>query len=102
MNAVVEIAGQQFEVKENDVLTVPLLEGEPGSGVEFNKILLTQNNGDINVGTPTIEGSVKAEILEHGRGDKIIIFHKKRRKGYRKLKGHKQNYTQIKITDINA
>lgn len=100
MYAVVEIAGIQYEVKKNDVINVPLLDGEPGSKVEFDKILLA-DDGDTKLGTPYLAGSVSAKIVEHGKSDKILIFHKKRRKGYSKLNGHRQKFTKIEITDIN-
>lgn len=101
MFAVVEIAGTQFEVQENQKLVVPLLSGEPGDEVEFGNVLLAKNGGDTKVGAPYIEGSVKAKIIEHGKSDKVLVFHKRRRKGYRKLKGHRQNFSEIEITDIN-
>ncbi len=100
MLAIVEIAGTQFEVSKNDVLTVPALQGEPGDTVAFDNILLTKNGEDTVIGTPYLEGNVQAKIIEHGRGDKVLVFHKKRRKGYRKLNGHKQHFTTIEITDI--
>lgn len=100
MFAVVEIAGTQFEVQKNLVLNVPLLPGQPGDTVEFGNILLVGGDGDTQIGTPFIEGNVKAKILEHGKAAKVIVFKKKRRKGYRRLRGHRQKYTQIEITDI--
>lgn len=102
MSVVVEIAGSQYQVKNGDTLTVAKLEGNPGDQVEFTNILLSGEGEDAKIGTPYIEGAVKAEIVEHGRGEKVWVFHKKRRKGYRKLNGHKAWYTQIKITDVNA
>ncbi len=101
MYAVVEIAGTQFEVEQNDILRVPLLDGQPGDSVEFANILMTGDDKGQDVGTPYVEGSVAAKIIEHGKDDKILIFHKKRRKGYRKLNGHRQHYTKIEITNIN-
>ena len=101
MLAVVEIAGTQFEVENNSTYNVPLLEGNPGDTVEFSNILLTENNGDTVIGTPYIAGNVVAKIVSHGKGDKILVFHKKRRKGYRKLNGHRTHYTQIEITNIS-
>lgn len=101
MFAVVEIAGTQYEVQENQKLTVPLLAGNPGDEVKFDNILLAKNGGDTVVGAPYIDGSVTAKIIEHGRAAKILIFHKKRRKGYRKLNGHKQRFTEIEIKNIN-
>ncbi|MBQ6268546.1 MAG: 50S ribosomal protein L21 [Bacteroidetes bacterium] len=102
MLALVEIAGQQIEVEKNTVLNVPHLNGEPGSEVKFeNNILLTEDGGNINVGNPIISGSVTAKILEHGKDEKVLVFHKKRRKGYRKLNGYRSQFTRIEITGIN-
>ena len=101
MLAVVEINGVQFEVQKDIKLNVPYIVGNPGDSFEFNNILLAENNGETRIGAPYLGGSVKATIVEHGRGDKILIFHKKRRKGYRKLNGHRQDFTTIEITDIN-
>ncbi|MFP4370109.1 MAG: 50S ribosomal protein L21 [Bacteroidota bacterium] len=102
MYAVVEIAGQQYELKQNDVLTVSRLQGEPGDTVEFSNILAVHGEGDTKIGAPYVDGSVNATIVEHGRGEKVIVFHKKRRKGYRKLNGHRQHFTKIEVTGINA
>lgn len=101
MYVVVEIAGSQFEVEQNDIIKVPLLNGEPGDSLEFGNILMTGDDNGQDVGSPYIEGSVAAKIIEHGKDDKVLIFHKKRRKGYRKLNGHRQRYTKIEITDVN-
>ncbi len=101
MLAVVEIAGTQFEVEKDSIYNVPLLEGNPGDTVEFSNILLTENNGQTTIGTPYISGNVAAKIISHGKGDKVLVFHKKRRKGHRKLNGHRQHFTQIEITNIN-
>lgn len=100
MSVVVDIAGTQFSVDKSTVLNVPLLQGEPGDMVEFNKILLSESDGNTIVGTPLLDGLVKARIIDHGKDEKIWVFHKKRRKGHRKLNGHRQKYTQIEITDI--
>ena len=100
MFAVVEIAGIQFEVEKGMKLNVPFLEGNPGDKVEFGNILLGGEEGKEKIGTPYIDGNVKATILEHGKGDKVLVFHKKRRKGYRKLNGHRQDFTSIEITDV--
>ena len=78
-----------------------MLEGNPGDTVEFSNILLTENDGATQIGAPYLDGNVTAKIIEHGKGDKILVFHKKRRKGYRKLNGHRQHYTQIEITNIS-
>jgi len=100
MFALVEIAGQQFEVKQNLKLNVPHLSGNPGDKLEFSNIFLTRDGDKINIGTPHINGSVSAKILEHGRDKKILVFHKKRRKGYRKLNGYRSKFTKIQIEDI--
>lgn len=101
MFAVVEIAGMQFEVQPNQKLNVPLLKGNPGDAVEFENVLLAGKDNDTVIGDPYVEGKVTAKIVEHGRGEKVIVFKKKRRKGYRRLKGHKQHYTRIEVTGIN-
>ena len=100
MFAVVEIAAQQFTVRPTDTLTVPLLDAEVGSSVEFANILLGGEESNVMIGSPYVSGSVKATVLAHGKGDKVLVFKKKRRKGYRKLNGHRQQYTQIQINDI--
>lgn len=100
MTAVVEIAGVQFTVHPNDTLNVPLLQGEPGETVSFDNILFAETESESKIGTPYIQGSVEAKIIEHGKGDKVLVFHKNRRKGYRKLNGHRAKYTQIEITNI--
>lgn len=101
MYAIVDIAGQQMKVQKNGKLFVNRLKGEEGSEVEFNKVLLIENDGKIIVGNPVIEGAVvSARIIEHLKGDKVLIFKKKRRKGYKVLKGHRQYLTQIEIQDI--
>jgi len=101
MFAVVEIAGQQFEVRPQEVVNVPLLKGNPGEDVEFTNVLIAGTDDSPKIGTPYIDGSVKATIIEHGKDAKILVFHKKRRKGYRKLNGHRQHFTKIQIADFN-
>lgn len=100
MFAVVEIAAQQFTVRPTDTLTVPHLDAEVGSSVEFSNILLGGEESNVTVGNPYVSGKVSATVLAHGKGDKVLVFKKKRRKGYRKLNGHRQHYTQIQINDI--
>ena len=103
MYAIVEIAGQQFKVQKDQKIFVHRLDAEAGSKVEFDKVLLVDNDGKITLGAPAIEGAkVTAEVTEHLKGDKVIIFHKKRRKGYRKKNGHRQSFTAIKISSIKA
>ncbi|MFT7298681.1 MAG: large subunit ribosomal protein L21 [Sphingobacteriales bacterium] len=101
MYAIVDIAGQQFKVEKSQKLFVHRLEGAEGDKVEFNEVFLTDDNGKITVGTPVVKGaSVTATILEHLKGDKVIVFKKKRRKGYKKKNGHRQYFTKIEIENI--
>jgi large subunit ribosomal protein L21 len=101
MYAIVEIAGQQFKVEKKQEIFVHRLEEEEGSKVEFSDVLLIDNDGKVNVGTPTVENAVvSAKVLEHMKGDKVLVFKKKRRKGYQKLNGHRQYMTRILINDI--
>jgi large subunit ribosomal protein L21 len=103
MYAIVDIAGQQFKVEKDRRIFVHRLEGEEGAVVEFHKVLLIDNEGDVKVGSPVVEGaSVTAQVLAHVKGDKVLIFKKKRRKSYQKLNGHRQSFTQILIQDING
>jgi len=103
MYAIVEIAGQQFKAEKGRKLYVHRLPGEENSAVSFDKILLIDNDGQVKVGAPVVKGaSVNATILRHLRDDKVLVFHKKRRKGYQKLNGHRQYLTQIEIQDIKA
>lgn len=103
MYAIVEIAGQQFKVNEKAKIYVHRLENNIGDSVEFNQVLLVDNNGKINVGNPVVNGaSVKATVLGHLKGDKVIVFKKKRRKGYAVKNGHRQYFTQIEIDSIKS
>ncbi|CAM3877540.1 50S ribosomal protein L21 [Flavobacterium branchiophilum] len=103
MYAIVEIAGQQFKVSKDLKVYVHRLANEEGSKVTFDKVLLLDNNGEITLGAPAIEGaSVEAKVLQHLKGDKVIVFKKKRRKGYKKRNGHRQYLTQIVIENITA
>ena len=100
MLAVVKIAGQQFKVQTGDSLYVPHIEGKNGDKVEFNEVLLVDNDGKISTGS-AVKATVKAEIItELVQGDKVIAFKMKRRKGFRKKHGHRTHYTQIKIESI--
>ena len=104
MYAIVEINGQQFRVEEGQKLFVHhIADAEAGKTVEFENVLLV-DNGTITVGTPTIDGAkVTAEVVSPlVKGDKVLVFHKKRRKGYRKLNGHRQQFTELTIKGINA
>lgn len=103
MYAIVEIAGQQFRVTQDQKLFVHRLENEQGSVVEFDRVLLIDNDGNVTIGAPTVSGAkVKAEVLSHLKGEKVIVFHKKRRKGFRKKNGHRQYLTELKINEIIA
>jgi large subunit ribosomal protein L21 len=97
MFAIVSIAGQQFKVKQNDELFVHRLNGNAGDKVEFSEVLMSSNDGNISMGSQV---KVQAEIMDHLKGDKVIVFKKKRRKGYQKLNGHRQYLTKIKINTI--
>lgn len=101
MYAIVEIAGQQFKVEKKQEIFVHRLEAEEGSKVEFSDVLLIDNDGKVDIGTPMIKGAViSAKVLEHMKGDKVLVFKKKRRKGYQKLNGHRQYLSRIIINDI--
>ncbi len=103
MYAIVEIAGQQFKVENNQEIFVHRLNGEEGADVTFDRVLLVDNAGKVAVGTPAVSGaSVKAKILTHVKGDKVLVFKKKRRKSYQKMNGHRQQFTKVKIESINA
>lgn len=103
MYAIVEIAGQQFKVEKDKYIYTHRLSGEEGAAITFDKVMLVDNSGKIAVGVPTIKGaSVTGKVLEHLKGDKIIIFHKKRRKGYKKKNGHRQYLSKVLIESINA
>ena len=101
MYAIVDIAGQQFKVEQEKKIFVHRLKAEEGESLTFDKVLLIDNDGKIKVGAPYIDGaSVTATVLTHLKGDKVIVFKKKRRKGYKKKNGHRQYLTQIKIDNI--
>ena len=103
MYAIVEIAGQQFKVEKDQKLYVHRLDAERGSVVEFDKVLLVDNDGKVVVGSPVVEGAkVTEEVVSHVKADKVIVFHKKRRKGYRKKNGHRQCMTELKINNVVA
>ena len=102
MFAIVEIAGLQYKVEQDQKLFVNRLKGDKGGKVSFDKVLLTVN-GAITVGAPAVNGiTVEAEILDHVKADKVIVFKKKRRKGYKVKNGHRQSLTQIQITGITG
>jgi len=101
MFAVVDILGQQFKVSENTKYYVPRLKEEPESEVTFDQVLLLSDGKETKVGSPVVKGAkVTAKVISHLRDDKVIVFKKKRRKGYRKLNGHRQQLTRIEVTQI--
>ena len=103
MNAVVEILGNQYKIKEGEKIKIPRINENEGSSVKFDKVLLLDNNGDIKIGNPTIPNAVVlSTVLEHNKDKKVTVFKMKRRKGYRVKKGHRQQYTLIKINDITS
>ena len=102
MYAIVNIAGQQFKVAKDQQLFVHRLQGDEGASIEFDNVLLAENDGKFSIGAPTVKGAkVSAKILSHLKGDKVIVFKKKRRKGYKKKTGHRQQFTKIEITGIS-
>ena len=103
MYAIVEIAGQQFKVEKDQRIFVHRLAQKEGEKVTFDNVLLVDNDGKVNVGAPAVKGaSVDATVLEHLKGDKVIVFKKKRRKGFKKKNGHRQYLTSVKIDNIKA
>jgi large subunit ribosomal protein L21 len=103
MYAIVEIAGQQFKVEKDQQIFVHRLDSDEGSKVNFDKVLLLDDAGSVNVGAPVIKGAkVTAKVLKHLKGDKVIVFKKKRRKGYKVKNGHRQYLTKLEILTIDA
>jgi len=103
MYAIVEIAGQQFKVEEGKKIFVHRLKAEDGKQIDFEKVLLIEDDGKITIGEPVIkDAKVEGKVVNQVRGDKIIVFKKKRKKGYRVKNGHRQNFTQVEIISING
>ncbi len=103
MYAIVDIAGQQFKVQKDQKIFVHRLEAEEGTEMNFDKVLLVDNEGKVTIGAPTVANAkVTAKVLDHVKGDKVIIFKKRRRKGYKLKRGHRQQFTQIQIGEIVA
>jgi len=101
MYAIVDIAGKQFKVAKDQYIYAPKMDGEAGSNVSFDKGLLLDNGTGVEVGAPTVNGvTVSGKILEHVKGNKVIIFKKKRRKGYAVKNGHRQQFTKVQIETI--
>jgi large subunit ribosomal protein L21 len=101
MYAVFRTGGKQFRAEAGRSILVPVLEAEPGSTVTFDEVLLACDGDDVSVGSPLLGGaSVTAEILRHGKDKKVIVFKRKRRKGYRKKQGHRQGFTEIRVNEV--
>ena len=103
MYVIVDIQGQQMKVEVDQKLFVHRINAENGSQVEFEKVLLVDKDGAVTVGAPTVEGAkVVVEVISQAKGDKVLIFHKKRRKGHRKLNGHRQQFSEVVVKEIIA
>ncbi|MGB3619658.1 MAG: 50S ribosomal protein L21 [Catalinimonas sp.] len=103
MYAIIEIAGQQHKVQKDQSIFVQRLDGEEGAALSLGQVLLVEDGDDVRVGTPVLDGvTVSAKIVEHVKGDKVIVFKKKRRKGYRKKNGHRQYFTRLQIEGIEG
>jgi large subunit ribosomal protein L21 len=101
MYAIVEIAGKQFKVAKDQYIYAPKMEGDAGTAVSFDKVLLTDDGGSIHIGAPVLSGiAVSGKIVEHVKGNKVLIFKKKRRKGYAVKNGHRQQFTKVQIDSI--
>ena len=101
MYAIVEVGSQQFKVAKDDVIVTPKIEGEVGNTVDLDRVMLISDDDGVKIGSPVIDGAqVKASIVNFERGKKVIVFKKKRRKGYKVKNGHRQDYTRLKIDDI--
>lgn len=103
MYVIVDIQGQQFKVQQDQKLFVHRINADQGSEVEFEKVMLVDNDGAITIGAPVVDGAkVILEILSHVKGDKVLVFKKKRRKGYQKLNGHRQQFSEVRVKQIIA
>lgn len=102
MYAIVDIAGKQFKVTQDQFVYAPKMQGEEGASVEFDRVLLLDNDGKVEVGAPLVKGAkVSGKILGHVKGDTVVVFKKKRRKGYKVRNGHRQQFTKIQIENIS-
>lgn len=103
MYAMVEIKGNQYKAQKGDLLTVDTIASEKGDVVEFDNVLLVRDEGTLKIGEPYVSGAkVKAVVEDHVRGDKVLVFKYKRRKRYRRTKGHRQGYTVLRVEEITA
>lgn len=102
MYAIIRTGGRQFRAEPGKTIRIPSLATEPGQNVEFGEVLLGADGDNIRLGAPVLDGArVTAEVVRHGRGEKIIIFKHKRRKNYRRKQGHRQGFTEVKVSEIN-
>jgi large subunit ribosomal protein L21 len=102
MYAIFRTGGKQFRAEPGLTLRIPSLAAEPGDSITFDEVLLGANDGDFKLGAPLVSGAgITAEVVKHGKGEKIIIFKHKRRKNYRRKLGHRQKYTEVRISEIN-
>jgi len=102
MYAIVDIAGQQFKVEKDRKIFVHRLESNEGEQVEFERVLLVEDGDNVTVGAPIVKGAkITAKVLSHAKGDKVLVFKKKNRKGYQKLNGHRQQFSEILIENIS-
>ena len=100
--AIIRTGGKQFRVEPGRTYRIPSLAGEAGSDIEFNEVLLGSDGSNVRTGVPALQGArVTGEIVKHGRGEKIIVFKHKRRKNYARKRGHRQGFTEVRITDIS-
>lgn len=103
MFAVIKSGGKQFRAEPGARIRIPSLDAEPGSSVVFDDVLLASDGETVKVGAPTVEGAqVTGEVLAHGRDRKVIVFKRKRRKGYRKKQGHRQGFTEIRVSEVKV
>ncbi len=101
MYAVFQTGGKQFRAEPGNRIRVPSLKAEPGSTITFDRVLVASDGSAVSVGAPLLEGaSVTAEVLRHGRDKKVIVFKRKRRKGYRRKKGHRQGFTEVRVSQV--
>jgi large subunit ribosomal protein L21 len=101
--AVIRTGGKQYRVTPGDIIRVERVGGEPGAAVEFNEVLMTADDGAMRVGTPLVAGArVTGQVVNHGKAKKILVFKKKRRKNYRRHHGHRQQFTAVRVTQIDV
>lgn len=101
MYAVFQTGGKQFRAEPGDRIRVPSLEAEPGETITFERVLVASDGSDVSIGAPLVDGaSVTAEVVRHGRDKKVVVFRRKRRKGYRLKKGHRQGFTEVRVSQV--